>query len=58
MLPLYNVSQQTHWTLRDPAGAVGLFTGLHFEQLFYLYLAILLILGVYLTYSGFRSTQR
>ncbi|MGA8214235.1 MAG: hypothetical protein WB799_11620 [Candidatus Sulfotelmatobacter sp.] len=28
---------------------------LHYEQLFYLYTAISLVLGVYLTYCGFRS---
>ncbi len=34
----------------------GLFLGqLHYQQLFYLYSAISLVLGVYLTYSGFRS---
>ena len=38
-----------------PAAAVGLFTGLRFEQLFYLYVAISLAFGAYLTYSGFSS---
>jgi len=34
----------------------GLFLGqLHYRQLFYLYSAISLVLGVYLTYGGFRS---
>jgi len=28
---------------------------LHFEQLFYLYMAIPLVLGIYLTYGGFTS---
>jgi len=28
---------------------------LHYQQLFYLYAAISLVLGVYLTYGGFRS---
>jgi hypothetical protein len=42
----------------SPAAAVGLFAELHFEQLFYLYAAISLILGVYLTYGGFSSTSR
>ena len=42
----------------SPAAAVGLFAGLHFEQLFYLYAAISLILGVYLTYGGVSSTSR
>ena len=32
--------------------------GLHYEQLFYVYVAIDLLLGVYLTYAGFRSTAR
>ena len=41
-----------------PEAAVGLFAGLHFEQLFYLYVAISLILGIYLTYAGFSSTSR
>jgi putative exporter of polyketide antibiotics len=40
-------------------GTAGDFLGaLHYEQLFYLYSAIALILGVYLTYGGFRSTSR
>ena len=40
-------------------GTAGDFLGaLHFEQLFYLYAAVSLILGVYLTYGGFRSTSR
>ena len=42
----------------SPGTAVGLFAGLHFEQLFYLSLAISLIFGFYLTYAGFRSTQQ
>ncbi len=34
----------------------GLFLGqLHYRQLFYVYAAISLVLGVYLTYGGFRS---
>ena len=39
----------------SPAAAIGLFSGLHFEQLFYLYLAISLLFGIYLTYSRFRA---
>jgi hypothetical protein len=43
----------------SPEAAVGFFLGgLHYEQLFYLYTAISLIFGVYLTYGGFRSTSR
>ena len=30
---------------------------LHYQTLFYLYGAILLVLGVYLTYGGFKSTS-
>ena len=37
----------------------GLFLGqLHYQQLFYVYAAISLVLGVYLTYGGFRSRVR
>jgi hypothetical protein len=42
----------TPGTLGDSLGV------LHYEQLFYLYAAIALILGVYLTYGGFRSKSR
>jgi putative exporter of polyketide antibiotics len=36
----------------------GLFLGqLHYRQLFYVYAAISLVLGVYLTYGGFRSSS-
>jgi vacuolar-type H+-ATPase subunit I/STV1 len=39
-----------------PPEKVSLFLGLlHYQQLFYLYGAIALVLGVYLTYSGFTS---
>jgi hypothetical protein len=39
-----------------PEMGAGLFVGqLHYGQLFYLYTAISLVLGVYLTYGGFRS---
>jgi hypothetical protein len=39
-----------------PDMEAGLFLGqLHYQQLFYLYGAISLVLGVYLTYSGFKS---
>ena len=42
-----------------PEAAGGFFLGvLHYEQLFYLYVAIALILGIYLTYGGFRSKSR
>ena len=35
-----------------------LFAGIHFEQLFYFYLAFVLLLGICLTYGGFKSTTR
>ena len=42
-----------------PAGAdVGLLAALHYEQLFYFYIAIALVLGVYLTYSGCKAPLR
>jgi hypothetical protein len=40
----------------SPAAAIGLFGVLHFEDLFYLYVAISLVFGIGLTYGGFRST--
>jgi len=40
-----------------PETAVGFFGGLHYEQCFYLYAAISLLFGVYLTYGGFRSAS-
>jgi hypothetical protein len=40
-----------------PEMEMGLFLRqLHYQQLFYLYGAISLVLGVYLTYGGFKST--
>ena len=45
--------------LLSPEAAVRFFLGgLHYEQSFYLYAAISLVLGVYLTYRGFRPTSR
>jgi hypothetical protein len=38
-----------------PDAMVGLFEMLHFEELFYIYAAIAVVLGLYLTYAGFRS---
>ena len=38
-----------------PGAMVGLFEMFHFEDLFYLYAAVALILGLYLTYAGFKS---
>jgi hypothetical protein len=42
--------------LLPPATFVKLFASFHFDQFFLLYLAIPLALGVYLTWSGFRSS--
>jgi hypothetical protein len=43
----------------SPEAASGVFlAGLHYEQFFYLYVAIALFLGLYLTYGGFRSGAR
>lgn len=42
-----------------PEMETGLFLRhLHYQQLFYLYGAISLVLGVYLTYSGFKHAQK
>jgi len=38
--------------------AAGLTEAIHYEQSFYTYSALSLILGVYLTYGGFRSASR
>lgn len=35
-----------------------LIAGVHYEQFFYFYGAMVLLLGIYLTYAGFRSTAR
>jgi len=43
----------------SPEAAVSVFFGsLHYDSLFYLYMAISLALGVYLTYGGFKATSR
>lgn len=40
----------------SPEMEAGLFLGqLHYRQLFYMYTTISLVLGVYLTYGGFKS---
>jgi hypothetical protein len=42
-----------------PETEAGFFLArLHYEQLFYLYAAIAVVLGVYLTYAGFLSTSK
>jgi hypothetical protein len=43
----------------SPEAATGFFlAGPHFQQLFYIYGAFVLILGIYMTYGGFRSAAR
>ncbi|MGB8494661.1 MAG: hypothetical protein WCE53_09710 [Candidatus Acidiferrum sp.] len=44
--------------LTPHAAGVVFLGGLHYEQLFYLYAAIALIVGAYLTYGGFRAKSR
>ena len=42
----------------SPEMEAGFFLGqLHYKQFFYLYGAISLVLGIYLTYGGFKSTS-
>jgi hypothetical protein len=43
-----------------PSGSSSAFflNGFHYQQLFYVYAAIALIVGLYLTYGGFRSALR
>ena len=41
-----------------PEMAAGFFLRqLHYQELFYLYGAVSLVLGIYLTYGGFKSTS-
>jgi len=42
----------------SPEAIAGLFERIHFEQFFYLYIAISLAAGGYLTYGGFRPTRK
>ncbi len=45
--------------LLSPAAAADVFLGgYHYAQLFYFYAAVSLLLGIYLTYAGARSTAR
>ncbi len=44
--------------LSPEAASEFFLVGLHFEQLFYWYGAFVLVLGVYMTYAGFRSAER
>lgn len=38
----------------SPQGEVGFIDGLHYEQYFYFYMAFMLVIGVWLTWAGFR----
>ncbi len=40
----------------SPEAVAGWIDFLHFEQLFYLYAGITLVLGLYLTYAGFKAS--
>jgi len=43
----------------SPLQAVGLYWGrFHYQRFFYVYGAISVVLGVYLTYGGFKSAKR
>jgi hypothetical protein len=39
-----------------PETLAGLLGTIHFDRLFYPYIAISILLGAYLTYGGFRAT--
>ena len=52
-----SVLNQMLFVALPPYAAVALFEMLHYDQFFFAYVAVLLILGVYLTYGGF-STRR
>jgi hypothetical protein len=41
-----------------PDGATGYMEAFHYEQLFYVYMAVTLVLGGFLTYLGFRSRSQ
>jgi len=40
-----------------PEAVAGMMDSFHFEQLFYVYAGITLVLGLYLTYGGFSATR-
>lgn len=44
--------------LLPPQAVVSLFEIFHFDERFYLYIAIIFVLGVYLTFMGFRRSRR
>ena len=37
----------------SPDTTIKVFNALHYEDLFYLYMGVTLVLGLYLTYAGF-----
>ena len=41
-----------------PAAVEGYMNALHYQDLYYVYVGVTLLLGVYLTYGGFRSPSR
>jgi len=41
-----------------PQGADRYFAALHFEQRFYQYAVVMVVLGAYLTYEGFKGAAR
>jgi len=43
--------------LLSPEAVVGLLAALRYQQLYYWYTAISILIGVYLTYGGFKSTS-
>ena len=42
----------------SPEAIVRLFAMIHFEQLFYFYIAVSFVIGAYLTYGGFSSSPK
>lgn len=40
-----------------PEAASGYFAALHYDQLLYFYAALMVVLGAYLTYAGFKPTR-
>jgi len=42
----------------SPGGAMGIFEALRFGDLYYVYVAIPLLMGLYLTFAGFTASRR
>jgi hypothetical protein len=42
----------------SPSGATSIYEAMHFPELYYVYVAIPLVIGVFLTYAGFLSRDR